>query len=174
MEKWKSIPGYEGIYEVSNEGRVRTSENKVTYSERHGKRSWKQRILKQKIGKDDCHRVTLYKDKKAKTLLVHRLVAIAFLDKPDGKDYINHLDGNRNNNYLLNLEWCDHKENNNHAFDNGLIGTNNEIMLMDEVTGEWIFFRSKAKASLFMDKNIGFVHAILKNEKRRHGGYFIA
>lgn len=48
METWKDIPDYEGIYEVSDKGRVRTTENKITYSELHGERKWKQRILKQK------------------------------------------------------------------------------------------------------------------------------
>ena len=127
---WKDVVGYEGIYEVSNTGLVRTHENKITHSTLHGERKWKQRILKQKVSKDNNHRVELYKDKKGKTWLVHRVVAFAFIPLVEGKEYINHIDGNRHNNHRLNLEWCNHTENNNHAFDTGLKKCNKRIKLI--------------------------------------------
>ncbi|GIN13174.1 HNH endonuclease [Shouchella clausii] len=162
MEEWRDVPGYEGIYEVSNTGKVRTHKNKTTHSVKHGTRKWKQRELKQKVSKDDCRRVSLWKNKKDKTWLVHRLVAMAFLDKPEGKDYINHIDGNRANNCVENLEWCDHTENNNHAFDNGLMTSNVEVVLMNNSTRELVHFRSMAKASEYLGFRKTYLSAALK------------
>src|SRR5690606_15982649 len=101
--EWRNVVGFEGIYEVSSEGEVRTHFDKTTYTERHGIRRWKQRVLKQKISEDGNHRVTLYKEGKPSTHLVHRLVAFAFLEPIEGKNYVNHDDGDRNNNFVSNL-----------------------------------------------------------------------
>jgi hypothetical protein len=95
---WKDVVAYVGIYEVSNNGQVRTKEGKTTYTKRHGIRNWKQRVLKQRSGKDNSCRVNLWKDGTEKTFLVHRLVAKSFIPKVIDKDFINHKDGNRLNN----------------------------------------------------------------------------
>jgi hypothetical protein len=172
--RWRDVVGYEGIYEVSDTGLVRSHQDKTTYSDRHGLRKWNQRILKQKVSmKDKCCRVILYKDKKPKTFLVHRLIAMAFLKKPEGKDYINHIDGNRLNNNLDNLEWCNHKENNNHAFDNGLIKTADEVVLFNPEKSEFIHFRSKAKASEFLDRSHNYISDLIKKGKSEYQGYKI-
>jgi HNH endonuclease/NUMOD4 motif len=173
MTNWKDIVGYEGIYEVSDDGQIRTHKDKTTFSKKHGVRKWKQRVLVQKVGKDDSCRIELYKDRKSKTWLVHRVVALAFIPKVPGKDYINHLDGNRRNNRVGNLEWCNHKENNNHAFDNKLIKTANGIALYNNETRRIQYFRSMAKASEFLGKHHGFVSALLKRGEREHGKYTI-
>jgi len=157
MEVWKDVVGYEGIYEVSNLGNVRTHIDKVTSNTRFKKRKWKQRILKDKNPNGRDTRVTLWKDGKPKDFLVHRLVAEAFLPKVEGKTIINHIDGNPKNNNVDNLEWCDHYENNNHAFDNGLIATGKKIILRDLETGKDYEFRSMSKASEFLGKNVGFI-----------------
>ena len=93
---WKEIPGYEGIYEASSSGEIRTSVGKTTWSSRFNcPRVWKQRILKQKIyqakgrTRSDA-RVTLYKDGKPKDFLVARLVAETFLGTPENKMTVNH------------------------------------------------------------------------------------
>lgn len=72
-------------------------------------------------GKDFYRTVRLRKDNKPKTFKLHRLLAEAFLMKPDGKNYVNHKDGNKLNNDLSNLEWCTQAENMKHAFDNGML-----------------------------------------------------
>jgi hypothetical protein len=108
--KWKDVPDYEGIYEVSNTGLIRTWEHKVTHTELHGERTWNQRILKYRIGRDGSCRVNLWKDGKPKTHAVHRIVALAFLDKPEGKKFIKHKDGNKTNNSSGNLEWSHTKK----------------------------------------------------------------
>jgi hypothetical protein len=173
MDIWLDIPGYEGIYQSSNTGKIRTHKDKVSYTKKQGKRKWKQRKLKQKVGKDNCHRVSLWKEGKEKTFLVHRLVAMTFLDKPDGNDYINHIDGDRHNNHVDNLEWCDHKHNNNHAFDNGLMTTNREVILMDSKTNELKHFRSLAKASEYLGYNGGALSGYLIKGKKEARGHYI-
>lgn len=157
MEKWKDIKGYEGIYEVSNQGRVRSSKNKTTVSKLHGKRVWKQRVLSQKIGKDLSCRVNLWKNKKSKTYLVHRIVSEAFIEKVDGKNFVNHIDGNRLNNFVENLEWCTSEENNVHAFKNGLMPTNQFIVLENLIDGELIRFTSMTNASKHVGRHQNYI-----------------
>lgn len=159
--EWRDVVGYEGIYEVSSAGEVRTKEGKTTYTKKHGVRRWKQRVLKQKTSKDDTCRVSLWKDGKERTWLVHRLVAKAFLPKVQEKKYINHIDGSRLNNHVSNLEWCDHKENNNHAFNNDLIQTGKKIVLVHKETKKAHYFRSRAKADEFLGKYAGYLSAKL-------------
>jgi hypothetical protein len=170
---WKPVVGYEGIYEVSKDGQVRTVEGKTTFTERHGKRKWKQRVLKQKVSKDKTCRVNLWKDGKDRTWLVHRVVALAFIPLIEGKDYINHKDGSRLNNHIDNLEWCDHTENNNHAFTTGLITSNHPVTLVNTETKEELKFRSKAKASKFLGKTENFVSSLLLKNKTTYQSWEI-
>lgn len=107
MEIWKPIKGYEGFYEVSNKGNVRSIR--------------KNTILSQTVGvKNGYCYVGFCKDGQNKKMLVHRLVAIAFIDNPEGKRTVNHIDGNKKNNAVENLEWATYSENHKHAFANGL------------------------------------------------------
>lgn len=101
MEIWKDIEGYEDLYEVSDEGRVR---NKKTG-----------RILKP--GKDSCGypQVILCKDGTTRSFSVHRLVAKAFIPNPDNKPEVDHIDKNRSNNNVDNLRWVNHQENIDHS-----------------------------------------------------------
>ena len=160
--EWKDVVGYEGIYEVSSCGKVRTKEGKTTHSVRNGERKWKQRILKQKVSKDNTCRVSLWKENKERTWLVHRLVAKAFIERVEGKNYINHIDGNRLNNHVDNLEWCNYTENNNHAFDTGLMTSNKRIVLVNKETHEPIYFRSLSKASLHLGYSEGYLSGRFK------------
>lgn len=172
METWRDVVGYEGIYEVSNFGQVRTHKDKVTFSIRHGERKWKQRLLKDKTPNGRDVRVTLWKNKKSKDFLVHRLVAEVFIPKVSGKDCINHIDGNPKNNNVENLEWCNYKENSNHAFDTGLMPSHN-VIIYDTLTKQTFTFRSKQKASEFLGKSHGFVSGLLKTGKNRYSNYLI-
>lgn len=171
-EIWKDVVDYEGIYEVSNKGRIRTNENKTTYTEHHGVRKWKQRILKQKLS-NGSYRVSLFKHGMARSWLVHRLVAFAFLPLIENKNFVNHIDGSRLNNVVENLEWCNHTENNNHAFDNKLIKTAFAVTLIDKSSKKEYHFRSLAKANKFLNQYPGALSYHLKQGKTEVNGYKI-
>jgi hypothetical protein len=164
-EIWKDITGFEVMYEVSNLGRVRSHKDKQTYSKTHGVRRWSQRILKQKKCAQDSLRVDLWKEGKPYTRLVARLVGKAFLPNPENKRTINHKDGNRLNNVLDNIEWATYKENNNHAFDTGLMTTNKRIQLTNKESKEITVHRSMVKAGEFIGTNHGYISGQIKRGK---------
>lgn len=114
-EQWKDIKGYEGLYEVSNFGNVR-SLDRVIRSKHNGTMLRKGRILtpfyEEKKG---YYQVSLSKDGKNKKHRVHRLVASAFLDNPHNYTDVNHKDEVKTNNNVDNLEWCTRKYNNNYG-----------------------------------------------------------
>lgn len=112
MEQWVDIDGFNGKYQVSNTGKIRST----CYKE--------PRILSQyRIGKDRKYlAVKLYTGGRGtgKNYKVHRLVALAFIPNPDNKEQINHIDRNTFNNNASNLEWCTDSENQRHAWQTGL------------------------------------------------------
>jgi hypothetical protein len=118
MEIWKDIAGYEGLYQVSNLGRVKSQDRHIT--RRGAPAKIKGRILRIKHGKDEYERVTLCKNSKPESVFVHRLVAQAFIDNPQSKKTVNHINGNKHDNRVENLEWNTYAENNSHAAKNGL------------------------------------------------------
>ena len=113
MEEWKSIPGYEGLYEVSSYGRVKSLE--ISYIRKNGIMDQKsEMILSPKNNGTGYFTVCLYKNKIHKYYLIHRLVAEAFLPNPDNLPEVNHKDEDKSNNRVDNLEWCDRKYNLNY------------------------------------------------------------
>jgi hypothetical protein len=127
MEEWKDVNGCEGIFKISNYGNVKSLE-RITKNGINSKRLVKERILKNNISKTGYYVVDLKVNNKRKTFKVHRLIALHFIEKVENKDYVNHIDGDKLNNAISNLEWCTIKENNNHAINLGLVknrGVNN-------------------------------------------------
>lgn len=120
-EIWRPIKNYEGLYEISNFGNVKSLERYSDTKNKYGymKRSVKEKILNPSISSKGYMKVTLSNDKN-KIFSVHRLVAQAFLPNPDNLPQVNHIDGNKQNNKVDNLEWCTNKENQEHAIKNGL------------------------------------------------------
>lgn len=116
-EEWKTVEGYEGYYEVSNLGRVRSLDRRIMRSNGM-KQSFKGRTLKPGKVKNGYLTVALLKKGVQKTHLIHVLVAKAFLS-PYG-ECVNHKDGNKTNNNVLNLEWCTNSGNVLHAYRTGL------------------------------------------------------
>lgn len=105
MEEWRDIKGYEGLYQVSNEGRVKSLERDWTVG-KGGNRHKDETIMKLQKSPRGYYRLTLTKDGIETYKLVHRLVAEAFIENPNGYPYINHKDENPSNNSVENLEWC--------------------------------------------------------------------
>lgn len=110
IEVWKDIPNYEGLYQVSSWGRVKS----LNYNH-----TGKERILKPQKNTFEYLHISLCKDSKRKTFTVHRLVATAFIPNPYNLPQINHKDENKENNHVDNLEFCTAKHNSNY-------GTRNE------------------------------------------------
>lgn len=113
-EIWKDIEGYEGWYQVSNLGRVRSVERYVNYK-KTGLSFRKSRILKLKSDYYGYRSVNLSVNCKVKTYKVHRLVAQAFIPNPNNLPCINHKDENKSNNFVSNLEWCSIAYNNTYG-----------------------------------------------------------
>ena len=119
-DTWKTIPGYENLYQASAYGEIRSLDRSVKGKD--GRYSFKSgRVLKKQIGNDGYYHVNISdKDNNLKLWSVHRLVALAFLDNPDNKPQVNHVDGDKLNNNVENLEWATASENMCHARDRKL------------------------------------------------------
>ena len=118
MEIWKDVRGYEGLYEVSNRGRIRSIERRVEYFNPKYNKITSHTVaprIKKATKKDNDYMIaTLYKGNKGTQVYIHRAVAEAFIPNPEGKPTVNHIDCNRANNTLENLEWSTYKEQEKH------------------------------------------------------------
>lgn len=115
MEIWKDIIGYEGIYQVSNLGRVKSVERRVRNHKSGSTRLQKEQIITPTDNGNGYKIVCLRSKTNRKNKYVHRLVAEHFLDNPLGKGYVNHIDYDKSNNVVTNLEWCTVSENVAHS-----------------------------------------------------------
>lgn len=118
-EDWRYVPGFEGIYLISNRGRIQSLPR--NFSDTIG-RQWKVkgRALRTKTDKNGYVKITLCKNLTLITKTVHRLVALAFIPNPLNLKEVNHIDGDKSNNCNYNLEWSSRSGNIKHAFDKGL------------------------------------------------------
>lgn len=161
MEVWSDIPQYEGLYQASTHGNIRTCEGKITSNKRYETRCWKSRILK---GRGDDYktgkRVNLWKDGKRKDWLVARLVAITFLGDPPEGFTVNHKDGNRLNNNIDNLEWLSLGDNIRHGFATGLYHCQKAVLL--DRDGQQFEFRSMSECDSFLGRHKGYTSENLK------------
>lgn len=144
MEKWKDVVGYEGHFMVSENGKVK-SLNRI-YIRRDGtKYPIKGKDLSPFISNVGYVRISLRNGGKQVKYSVHRLVAEAFIPKEIGRDFVNHIDGNRLNNHYSNLEWVSMIENNCHRF--------NKTKTTSKYTGvSWIKAKQKFTASICLNK----------------------
>lgn len=117
-EIWKDIKGYEGLYQVSNLGRVKRLKRAVRNNVYGGMRIVDEKILSATDNGHGYKLIGLRKDGGRKNHYVHRLVATAFIDNPHDFHYVNHIDRDRSNNVVDNLEWCTQLENISHSVEN--------------------------------------------------------
>lgn len=116
MELWKDIKGYEGIYQVSNLGNIRSLERITIFESENQHKKYKAnrqikcKIKKPTVNKCGYYQTVLYKKGRKRNVLVHRIVAETFLPNLNNKPTINHIDGNKLNNKLDNLEWATYTE----------------------------------------------------------------
>lgn len=119
MEVWKDIPGYEGYYQASSEGRIRSCARTVACYSKGGQRNVEGHILKPYATKKGYLMTVLSCDGKHSKALIHRLVAKTFIDNPQGLSDVNHKNLIKTDNRVKNLEWVTRSENMQHAHDNG-------------------------------------------------------
>lgn len=118
-EYWQDIQGYEGYYQISNYGNVKSLDRVI--KEKTGKtQTIKGRVLKPRINRGGYYYVGLRKNGSRATFAIHQLVAQTFLDNPDRKPTVNHINGIKTDNNVGNLEWATYSENLSHAYNSGL------------------------------------------------------
>ena len=149
MENWKAVNGYEGLYEVSDKGRVKGLK--------------RNRILKNIVDSLGYVRVSLCKENKIKAHKIHRLVAEHFL-KPSEYKIVNHIDGNKENNSVENLEWCNASQNRKHACDTGLAAKEEGRLIMCNETKEVY------KGIMSAARHIGISHTMISSIVNGGGG----
>lgn len=169
-EEWLDIVGYEGRYQVSNLGNVK-SLRRYRAGKRGAPTIIQERILKCSHGKNGYLVVSLRDGKSCKQFPVHRLVAIAFIPKPVECDQINHIDEDKENNCVSNLEWCTQEYNNSYgtrlercskSIGKPIVGTNGETVL---------HFDSARHAARELGLDASSITAACKGRLKTSGGY---
>lgn len=146
-EIWKDIKGFEGKYQISNFGRVKSLERQITPTAPNQKyKRCRTRILKTCVGAHGYFHVGL----SGRKYCIHRLLAETFIENPNNLECVNHKDGNKLNNSLSNLEWCSYSYNNIHAFKFGLHSNNVFVKIINIKTKEILYFKSLADARKYL------------------------
>lgn len=177
-EIWMDVVGYEGFYEVSNLGRVK-SLPRTRKSSKGGIASVKGKILKYKIDRYGYLVYGLSKDGRGKSHTCHRIVAKTFIPNPENLPQVNHIDGNKVNNKVENLEWCTNIYNHMEALKLGLRGgkpykkrvdARNVLMYKDGVHIRT--FESLAQAARELNFKKGRISNCLRKSSKSSGGFF--
>ena len=166
MEEWRDIEGFEDHYQVSNLGNVRNIKSRLSKSEK---------VYKPQLLKTGYMAVNLWQDGTYNFRRVHRLVAQAFIPNPEGKPFINHIDGDKTNNRADNLEWVTKEENERHARETGLHDEDMKrrripVIAINDVTGQIERFDSMLEASKALSIGQGNISKAIKRGHRA-GGY---
>lgn len=176
-EVWKDIPGYEGYYQASTFGRVKSigrisirNNGKSEHSVYHIKERLK-KIQKQTQG---YSQVVLYKDGMQKTIRLNTLIAKMFVPNPENKPFVNHIDGDKSNNRADNLEWVTAKENISHAYRTGLLVHYTKAILQIDDNGCLVKeYSSLKEAAESVCGSKGNICEACKGEKRKRAyGYY--
>lgn len=156
-EVWKDIEGYEGLYQVSNTGQVKS----LNYNQ-----TGEIKVLKQGNAKG-YKRVGLFKNGKTKQYSVHRLVALAFISNPDDLPMVNHKDEDKTNNNVNNLEWCTHEYNMSYGTRNERISKKHKGKHRSEETKKKISKSLRGENSPFYGKHLSEEHKKKMSESHK-------
>lgn len=178
MEEWRDIKGYEGMYQVSNLGNVKSIERKAWNG--RGYRVIKERIMKTYDNGYGYLFVYLTKDGEQEKCYIHRLVAEAFLENPDNLPEVNHISEDKTDNRLSNIEWCSHIYNQNYGTRNKRIAeamTNHPklskaVIGINKVSGLIVEFSSAHEASRQLGIDQGHITDCLKGRYKSSGGFY--
>lgn len=164
-EIWRDIKGYEGLYQVSNLGNVKSLERKT-------KHKYNKEIIMKKHFNGNYYFVRLCKNSQKKNFFIHRLVAENFIKMMPNKKYVNHINGIKTDNNLNNLEWVSASENVLHAIKNNLKRLpNKKIIQLDynnKIINHW---ESIKEASEKLEINRSNIGACCRNERKTAGNY---
>lgn len=170
-EIWKDINGFEGCYQVSNTGKVRSLDREVKCNK--GTTIAVGRILNQYVHHRGYFKVRLMKSNKGKNFSVHRLVCDAFIPNPENKPHVNHINGVKSDNIISNLEWCTHSENMQHAWDTGLskitesriAGSKKNRSSSSVICENGVVFKSIKDAALHFGVSAGYMSHMLSGHR---------
>jgi hypothetical protein len=150
-EIWKDIKGYEGLYQISSMGNIRSLDRVVTCingrEANYKGKSRKPSILEYRI-------ISLSKGNKVAMKKISRLVALHFLSNPDNKKLVNHKDGNKHNDNFMNLEWCSYSENSIHSFEKGLSLKKNKVsgVFYEKRRNKWAAYLYRNSKNIFIGR----------------------
>lgn len=170
-EIYKDIKGYEGLYQVSNLGNVKRLEYKKYNTLTKTNSVYKEHLLKKNIDKKGYYQVTLCKNGKIKPIKVHKLVAITFIPNIRNLPCINHIDGNKSNNNVNNLEWCSFKYNVQHAYKNDLMLNCKKVKQYDLNNNFLKEYNSINEASKRTSTNQGNISMCILGKRKTAGGF---
>ena len=172
IEEFRPVIGYEGLYEVSSTGRIKSCERLVRT--KNGYNKIKEKFI---VQKDDTHGylcVNLWKNNKLTHFKVHRLVASAFIPNPNNLRDVNHIDEDKYNNNINNLEWSSHKDNLNYGSRNERANNtrSKEVSQYDKVTNELLAtYKNAYIADGITGINESSISACCRNIRNSAGGY---
>lgn len=185
-EIWKDIKGYEGLYQVSNYGRIKSLERYIEW--KNGIRLVREKILKPTENENKYLRINLSKNDKPKTIKVHRLVAEAFIPNSENKPCIDHINTIRTDNRVENLRWVTYSENNLNPIslekfikskkgknqpESSILKKSKPVLQIDKNTGKIInLFSSSKEVERQLDFNQGNISSCCLGKQKTAYGYY--
>jgi hypothetical protein len=176
-EIWKNIPSLGDNYEASSFGRIRSLDRESFRQDTGTILFIKGAVVAQQVDQNSYRRVRLLVNKEKLTRKVHRLIAEAFIDNPENKPQVNHIDGNKSNNEVSNLEWVDNSDNQRHAIEIGLkvIKTGQDAARFKRAVdvfkdGEYIITLTGNADMAEKGFDFRLVSACLKGKRKTHRG----
>lgn len=179
IEMWKAVPGYEGFYEVSSWGRIRSVDKVIIRRRVNRRQSIKGKLLNPNKNDKGYNRIRLQAEgQRSKTFRMARLVALLFVPNPDNLPEVNHDDLNKDNDHYKNLSWSTRMDNMRHAFENRVIRRyKNELNVASKKVAQYDMAGKLIKLwpSMAEAKRSGFqasgICKVCKGEVKQHAGY---